>query len=178
MATIVNEAKNRDEIVPAKFGYIGMACTGSAEEGSRVDLRNIADGNRIRLHLKPVLHNTIGFYVGPIRVAKKELAKDTLRAQAVVQQLPPGRYAVTYFYPGRDQGGVALRADTLEVVAGRILSLGRLDADVALRPVINTVKSLRIATTEPLPDSVYAPFGSFGIDVRAISSRPVDWARE
>lgn len=177
MATIVNEAKNKKSIDPQKFGYIGLTYKANLEGVARMDLKNLADGNRIRILMNPEMHNTISFSVGPIVLGKKELPRDTLKAPVLLQQLPAGKYVISYFYLDGKSSGITVSPDTLSVETGKILSLGNLTGFADVAALIPVVKSLKVATGTAIPDSSYSIFGELGINTKEITSKSVTWTK-
>jgi len=174
MATLVNEKGNEKSIDPTKFGYIGLAFQSSLQEEARMDLKEISTGNKIRISLNPELDNTISFSLGPIVIGEKKFSKDTISRLIIVQQLPPGNYATTYFYLSTKSSGISLKPDTLHVENGKILSLGNLKCEVELVPLIQTVKKFRTWTTSSMPDSMYTPFEKIGVPSKGVVHETID----
>lgn len=178
MAVLVNERDNQKKIDPKSFGYIGLTFTSKFDGIARMDLKNIATGDRVRIWMNPELENSINFSIGPIKIAEKKFEKDVVSKGAIVQQLPPGDYVVSYFYMSAKTSGISLKPDTLHIESGKILSLGNLAAAYEMVPILQVVKSLKVYSASKIPDSLYAPFANMGINTREIPTRDVNWLKD
>ena len=173
MATLVNEKGNEKKIDPSKFGYIGLTYQSNFHGEARIDLKEISTGDKIRISLNPELDNTVSLNIGPIAIAEKKYAKDTISRLVILQQLPPGTYETSYFYLTTTSSGISLKPDTLHVECGKILSLDSLKTEVELVPLIHTVKKFKTWTVAPMPDSSYTPFEKIGIVAKGIAHKSV-----
>lgn len=177
LALAVNEKGNEKKIDAAKNGFLGFTFRTSLPDASSAELRNLDDGNKMRILLTPQFSNSIGFFIGPIRIAEKKLEKEVVTRTAVLQQLPPGRYQLTHFSPSKQTGYTVANPDTITIENGKITSLGALVVDAEVVPLVNIVKSFSVKTEGALPDSAYASFASVGLKDLPVLHDSVEWSR-
>jgi hypothetical protein len=174
IAVIANEKGNEKKIDAKANGFVAFAASKAPDESASIDLERISDEETFRIVLNPSFENSISFSLGPFVVAEKRMDRDVLSKTLAVEQLPPGRYVTRHFYLGKKGGGSAMRKDTLEIEAGKIVSLGILEIS-AERNFLQIVKTFRIETKGTIPDSTFIPFGRLGIPTTPSVSRSVKW---
>lgn len=177
LALAVNEKGNEKKIDAAKNGFLGLSFRTSLPDASSAELRNLDDGNKMRILLTPQFSNSIGFYIGPIAIAEKKLEKEVVTRTAVLQQLPPGRYELTHFTPNKQAGFTVANPDTITIEKGKITSLGALIIEAEVVPLLNIIKTFSVKTEGALPDSAYASFASVGLKDLPVVHDSVTWSK-
>ncbi len=177
MALAVNEKSNEKKIDPVANGFVGFSFRSNLSGVSLLDLKNLDDGNKVRIRLSPDFANRIGFFVGPITVAEKRLEKDVVTRSVTLQQVPPGRYEVTHFYADKNSSGALITPDTLVVERGKISSLGAIAIQAEVVPLVNLLKSASVRTESPLPDTAFASFTVAGLNHLPILHDSIHWTK-
>ena len=177
-ALLVNEKGSEIKVDPTKNGYLGFAFYSNFNSLAKMDLKEIASGEKYRITMNPEFGGEVTFFLGPIAVAGKKIGSDTLLSRVILHQLPAGRYVVTYFYPLPKNGGFPVSAETLAIETGKVLSIGELSCRLKLMPIFQVPQEFEMVTSADLPDSFYNAFGPLGISKGGLVHRRVKLTKE
>jgi len=171
---IVNERSEVAQVNPTKYGYIAMVLDSSLSNGLRVDVKNLASGEKYRIALNPSFENTIDFSIFMFVVSHKVIPHDVFTTKVVLEQLQPGDYVTQYLYLGKTDGK-SLVPDTFHVRPGKITSLGSLHFQGRSRFILGCCTDMEIRTVHPLDDSLFQPFVHLGINVHDVVHSTISW---
>lgn len=162
-ALLVNRAKRMEVDLKAN-GLVAHIRDTGFDVGVQVDLKRVSDEEKFRISLDPRPSDP----AHPEKVPKG--------TSVVFQQLPPGTYLATKISLGANDP-VPLKPDTIVVVAGRIVSLGK----VLVRPqldMLGFMEKLEVRTRVWAIDSAIHSVHAYGIDTLPVVSKPIRWEIE